>query len=229
MAQKTILTNEQQLVLDFLRQHKQLVNVFYLTGGTALAEFYLRHRQSQDLDFFSDQPVDRLAVTHFVKEIENKLGTKEAAYEHVQDRYRFVIPLKKDILKIEFAHYQFKPLQKRRKLAGLQIDSLLDIAANKLFASTDRNEPKDLVDLFFLLTEKFALKRLLPAVKTKFGITLQKIMLAEVFYRGTKLPFAQVHLVRGDIKTIHQFYFRQLEKMGKTLLYWKAIKDRLNK
>ncbi len=26
---------------------------FYLAGGTALAEFYLRHRKSEDLDFFS--------------------------------------------------------------------------------------------------------------------------------------------------------------------------------
>lgn len=26
---------------------------FYLTGGTALSYFYLRHRQSNDLDFFT--------------------------------------------------------------------------------------------------------------------------------------------------------------------------------
>ncbi len=30
---------------------------FYLTGGTALAEFYLKHRKSNDLDFFT--PIDR--------------------------------------------------------------------------------------------------------------------------------------------------------------------------
>src|SRR5262249_5228082 len=29
---------------------------FYLTGGTALAAFYLNHRVSDDLDFFSDRP-----------------------------------------------------------------------------------------------------------------------------------------------------------------------------
>ncbi|MCX5975766.1 MAG: nucleotidyl transferase AbiEii/AbiGii toxin family protein [Coprothermobacterota bacterium] len=36
---------------------------FYLTGGTALAEFYLGHRKSFDLDIFTgeesaDQPVN---------------------------------------------------------------------------------------------------------------------------------------------------------------------------
>lgn len=226
MAQKTILTRKQRLVLDLLRQNKQLAETFYLTGGTALAEFYLYHRRSGDLDFFSDSPVDRLTVTRFVKEIETKLGTKEAAYEHVHDRYRFVVPLKKDILKIEFVHYQFKLLQNRRNVGGLQVDSLLDIAANKLFAATDRNEPKDLIDLYFLLTEQFTLKRLLPAVKTKFGINLQKIMLAEVFYRGAKLPLAQAHSLRGDIKEIRQFYFKELKKMGKSFLYWQAVGDR---
>ncbi|MEW5692252.1 MAG: nucleotidyl transferase AbiEii/AbiGii toxin family protein [Candidatus Hydrogenedentota bacterium] len=27
---------------------------FYLTGGTALSEFYLKHRISEDLDFFCE-------------------------------------------------------------------------------------------------------------------------------------------------------------------------------
>jgi predicted nucleotidyltransferase component of viral defense system len=28
---------------------------FYLTGGTALAAYYLRHRLSEDLDFFAEK------------------------------------------------------------------------------------------------------------------------------------------------------------------------------
>lgn len=37
-------------------------------------------------------------------------------------------------------------MQKPRQIAGLMVDSLKDIATNKLFATVERNEPKDLVD-----------------------------------------------------------------------------------
>jgi len=33
---------------------KQVLSSFYLTGGTALGRFYLNHRFSEDLDFFSN-------------------------------------------------------------------------------------------------------------------------------------------------------------------------------
>jgi hypothetical protein len=41
---------------------------FYLTGGTALAEFYLQHRLSEDLDFFSEQEVESQAIAVFWKQ-----------------------------------------------------------------------------------------------------------------------------------------------------------------
>ena len=33
-------------------------SVFYLTGGTALSAFYLHHRLSEDLDFFTESDVE---------------------------------------------------------------------------------------------------------------------------------------------------------------------------
>ena len=37
--------------------------LFYLTGGTALAEFYLAHRKSFDLDIFT---TEKELVLHFI-------------------------------------------------------------------------------------------------------------------------------------------------------------------
>lgn len=46
---------------------------FYLTGGTALSEFYLQHRYSDDLDFFTrkDEPLqdDFQAFTEQIKSL----------------------------------------------------------------------------------------------------------------------------------------------------------------
>ena len=53
MAAK-ILTKNQKKFLDFFKKSPHLVKNFYFTGGTCLAEFYLKHRMSEDLDFFSE-------------------------------------------------------------------------------------------------------------------------------------------------------------------------------
>ncbi|MCX6791217.1 MAG: nucleotidyl transferase AbiEii/AbiGii toxin family protein [Candidatus Gribaldobacteria bacterium] len=58
MAEKAILSENQQKVLEIISQSKDICQNFYLTGGTALAEFYLQHRFSEDLDFFSENEVD---------------------------------------------------------------------------------------------------------------------------------------------------------------------------
>lgn len=42
---------------------------FYLTGGTALSAFYLKHRKSNDLDFFTDVEELILPISQKLKEI----------------------------------------------------------------------------------------------------------------------------------------------------------------
>jgi len=43
----------------FLREFTktELTNAFRFTGGTALSAFYLEHRLSEDLDFFSSEKI----------------------------------------------------------------------------------------------------------------------------------------------------------------------------
>jgi Nucleotidyl transferase AbiEii toxin, Type IV TA system len=56
----TILTPLQN---SFLAEFFHLAQDFYLTGGTALSAFYLRHRYSVDLDLFThdDEAFQRVA------------------------------------------------------------------------------------------------------------------------------------------------------------------------
>jgi len=58
--------------LDFLRAFSSLEDSghFYLTGGTALAEFYLGHRRSFDLDLFT---AERGLVLPFSRSLEKEL------------------------------------------------------------------------------------------------------------------------------------------------------------
>ncbi|MCJ7684760.1 MAG: nucleotidyl transferase AbiEii/AbiGii toxin family protein, partial [Desulfobacteraceae bacterium] len=51
-----ILTpNQADFLLEFAKS--ELKDVFRLTGGTALSAFFLEHRLSEDLDFFSAEKI----------------------------------------------------------------------------------------------------------------------------------------------------------------------------
>ena len=49
--EKSILTKHQKAVLDNISREKYFTSRYYLAGGTALSEFYFKHRLSEDLDF----------------------------------------------------------------------------------------------------------------------------------------------------------------------------------
>ncbi|MDI6883230.1 MAG: nucleotidyl transferase AbiEii/AbiGii toxin family protein [Patescibacteria group bacterium] len=66
MAQKekSILTLHQREILELISKEEYFIQRFYLAGGTALAEFYLKHRISEDLDFFTEEKeVNPIPVT----------------------------------------------------------------------------------------------------------------------------------------------------------------------
>ncbi len=71
-----ILTAEQKAFLDLVSQEKYLCERFYFTGGTALAEFYLQHRPSEDLDLFSEKEIYLPSVRAFVKKSANYKGIR---------------------------------------------------------------------------------------------------------------------------------------------------------
>lgn len=52
---KPTFTYIQKLIFDEFSKNKSLRKQFYFTGGTALSAFYLHHRESEDLDFFSER------------------------------------------------------------------------------------------------------------------------------------------------------------------------------
>jgi len=69
----SILSDNQRRVLDTLSIERAVCEHFYLTGGTALAEFYLEHRFSEDLDFFSEREFDPQSVSVTLKKLQRNI------------------------------------------------------------------------------------------------------------------------------------------------------------
>lgn len=78
-------------------------------------------------------------------------------------------------MQIDFVHYNHekKRIHKAVQWENMHIDSLDDIAANKLLAYMDRTESKDLLDIYYLLTKgSYTAEALLNLVKKKIGMTI---------------------------------------------------------
>ena len=106
MAKETILSPLQKKFLDILAQDPYITRRFYLTGGTVLAEFYLKHRLSEDFDLFSEKEVYLPAVNAFLTKIGPKIGIVETELRPFMGLRSFMLHLKTgDRLKVDFNFY----------------------------------------------------------------------------------------------------------------------------
>lgn len=167
------ITSLQKETLELFRRSLLSKN-FYWTGGTVLAVFYLHHRRSRNLDFFSDSPVNYNEIIRFVRLLKQEVKLKELKEKKIFDRWEFILKDREE-LRLEFVYYNHPKLKPRKKWSGIYVDSFDDIATNKLMAFLDRNDPKDLVDLYFILTKGgYKITRLLKLVEKKFGVKIEK-------------------------------------------------------
>ena len=67
MAQGTGLSLRQKQFLGVVLRQPYILDNFYLSGGTALSSWYLHHRESYDLDFFTQRPFDGERIAIWVK------------------------------------------------------------------------------------------------------------------------------------------------------------------
>ena len=68
-----ILDPRQVEFLDEFQKVAFLKDNFYLTRGTALAAFYLKHRYSEDLDFFTEHEIDILNLDASLKRLQKNI------------------------------------------------------------------------------------------------------------------------------------------------------------
>mgnify|MGYP000573351949 CR=1 FL=1 len=129
---------------------------FYLSGGTCLSRFYYNHRYSDDLDFFyrGDQyPFEDFFPA--AAEINNRLARKYVVEPGINGDYfkRFFVHKDDVTLKLEFIHESYPHIGEVKAAGTFFIDSLENIATNKLTAIQGRKTAKDYIDLYFLLKD----------------------------------------------------------------------------
>lgn len=161
-----------ELQKNFLRGLFNITNNFYLTGGTALSTFYLFHRYSIDLDFFTKDEAafnnSKIIVTKVCNKIKKECLIKSDTFYF--KHFDIIDKINNDILTLHFSYDVVKQYNKNKNVFdNIIVDTIEEILINKICAVVGRSEIKDLIDLYFLEKENFNILDYIPYAKKKDG------------------------------------------------------------
>ena len=210
---KLTFTPFQKLVFDEFSRVEKLRKQFYFGGGTALSVFYLQHRYSDDLDYLSEIEFDKNTVIEFVNHLSKKLSI---TIKITKKKTVLWFELRKDnqLLKIDFITFPYPRIEKGDIYQGVVIDSAQDIAANKLLVMNLETNPKDYVDMYFLLKEKFTIWDIIYTVEAKFKLRLDLIALGSDFLEAEKLEFLPRMHKPLDLGELKKFFRQKAIELG---------------
>jgi len=121
-------------------------------GGAALAALHLHHRVSEDVDFFAERQIEPTELAPLARALSHRRTTCEIEVVGPRTSLLLVGPTAM-VGRVDFAFYPFDPVGRRAKWRGLRVESLEDMTVNKVQAVLTREQPRDFVDLYFLLQE----------------------------------------------------------------------------
>lgn len=219
-----IISKVQKAILDTFSKVLDS-EYFYFTGGTALACFYLKHRKSNDLDFFT---TDAEIIIPFSYRLEEALKVEKMDIQRQRGIRSFVellVEKDKETTVIHLAcdaSFRLEPLKEFPEYPQLKIDSIIDIAVNKLLALFGRATLRDFIDVYFLVKKaKFSPQELMDKAKIKdpgfdlywLGVALERI---NSFKDDSPEMLLLVETV--DFKEVSIFFNQWRDKIAKELL-----------
>lgn len=218
---KTILTPQQLKFLGFIQNEPQITKRFYLTGGTALSEFYLRHRVSEDIDLFTEkEEVDQRLVDVFLRKASPVLSIARINKSQFLGlvSYELIFRNKKK-LKVDFSYYPFPRIHKGTKYKNLAVDSVYDIAVNKLHTLFMQPRGRDYIDLYFIMRDHdYSLNKLIMDAKAKFDWDIDRLTLGSQFMRVKDFHETPRMLVPFNRKYMEKFFLFLTKKLEKEIL-----------
>lgn len=218
---KTILTPFQQKVLAEFKK-TSLAQKFYLSGGTALAEFYLKHRRSEDLDFFTQEELDLEELKKFINLITQKSRFKKVEFQHGFGLYTFFLTKSRKELvnKIDFGQYPFGPIEKLKNFRGILVETLYDIGVNKAQTIAFRPRLRDFIDLYFILQKKpeWTFQDLLQKSFEKFEMRADSLQIGQNLLEARNLVDMPLMIKKINLEEVQKFFLKEARKLSKQIL-----------
>lgn len=210
MAQGEGTTRRQKEFLAVVFQTPYILKRFYLSGGTALSSWYLHHRESFDLDFFSEHEVNSPYISKWLTSQKSKLAIVDIVHDEQFGFHFFTLTYANgDKLKVDFSYFPSERIQPGIIWHDLQIDSLYDIAVNKFHTIVTSPRGRDYVDLYLILRqEDWPIEQLRKDAAIKHGVRQGTLQVAKQLLRSVEFSDLPKMLIPFDRKKMDKFFIK---------------------
>lgn len=114
----------------------------------------------------------------------------------------------KEELKVDFNYYPFPRIEKGKKYGDLEIDSIYDIAVNKVHTMFMRTRSRDFVDIYFIMKSiDYTLDQLIRDAKVKFDWHIDQATLASQFIKVKEIEDLPTILASFNRKDMDNFFY----------------------
>lgn len=212
MGKTSILTELQKRFLELVVKEPSFIESYYWTGGTVLSEFYLHHRDSEDIDLFIEkEEVQVEPINIFIDKSAEKFGADRVRHSRFLGLHTYIFEFSnKSSLKVDFNYYPFKRLEKPGKYKKLQYDSVLDIAVNKVQTIATKPRSRDFIDLYMIhKVYGFEVADLVKMARQKFDWYTDPLQLAANFLLAQEVVDLPKMIINLPEKEWRNFFLDQ--------------------
>src|SRR3989344_4705964 len=176
----------------------------------------LKYWNKIDLDIFSEKEFNPEAISTIFKKIQKDAKIKSVKYEQSFNRNLFFLELENDFIKTEFTYFPFPRIEVGGNIGNLKIDSLLDIAVNKVFTIHQKPRSRDFIDLYLILKLKpeWNIDELVKKAHIKFDNYLDPLQLSAQFVKVDILKDHPKMVTKISEKKWQEFFMHEARKLS---------------
>ena len=159
-------------------------------------------------------------ISSTFKKIQAASGIVKVNYEQSFNRNLFFLELKDDTIKTEFIYFPFARIESKKKLGDLCIDSLIDIAVNKVFTIYQKPRSRDFIDLYCILMQEksWSIDMLVEKAQIKFDNYLNPLQLSSQFVKAEVLKDYPNMIQKIDEKEWQSFFMKEAKRLAASKL-----------
>jgi len=211
LQQETLVPEMINLIKEL--QSNSLFDNYILAGGTALA-LQIGHRTSTDIDLFTFKEHNHISIIEYLK---RKYKNIEIFIVDINFIRVFI-----NKIKVELVYYEEKIIESIINEENIKLFNIYEIAAMKLKAVTGRTEPRDFIDIAYLLKE-MSLKKMFELYEEKFGMISPLYMKRTLLTKSKNIKndewLVGIKMLRDDIKPqdVPKFIEVKIEQYNKEI------------
>ncbi|KKU14006.1 MAG: hypothetical protein UX17_C0003G0009 [Parcubacteria group bacterium GW2011_GWC2_45_7] len=124
----------------------------------------------------------------------------------------------KELLKVDFNYYHFGRIEKGMYYKNIDVDSVLNIAVNKVHTVAIKPRARDFIDLYFIIQKyHYSIPKLIVLAKTKFDWHIDSVQIGSRFLMASESSDFSRMLKPLDHREWKDFFIAEAWKLKKEI------------